>query len=370
MQRANPITLYIPLACVTLLGLSCGRSAQPKAEALEQLEAGKKHIQAEAWLSSLKCLDAAITLDPALDEAYLLRATAINEYIQDSLSKRQMPSGYSREDALRDLERYAQLHPDSGEAYLQQGYALAGLARVADAKRAFTKAIQRLIDPTKALIERAALCFHEGEYKNAVDDMTKVIDKNPFEPDFHETLSMYHRFNGDLREARCDQAKAARLRKDNKNVTLEELKALEQVEGDDDERVTKLQDTPEIEAEANRLRGKWKLISIETVGALTDTSERNSDVTFAENGYTLTIDGVAQQRGKYLLDPSVKPCRIDLMGKVGDREATFLAIYEIERVNLRLCLSRPGEPRPSQLAIAGRVERSLYVLKRTDVHKD
>jgi uncharacterized protein (TIGR03067 family) len=348
--------------------VSCGGCANPK-KAVEQLERGKAAVEKKDWPTAIHELDDAIKNDPKLAEAYLLRATAINECVLASAARGTMRGDYTRRDALKDIDGVLALKPECGEAYLQQGYALGGLAQTRDAMEAFSKAIPLLPDPTKAYLERAALHFHHSEYAAAAADMDQVVSREPLEAEYYATRATYRRFARQFRGARQDQAKAERLRTDSKNVSLEDLKKLE-ADGLDYDKIAKSQDTPAVRAEAKRLFGKWQVLSNDTGGHVLETASRDYSFTFRPGECTLVLDGKTQQKGTFRLDVEATPRPIDLDGKADGQPATFLAIYELrDDSTLRLILSHPGEARPTDFETIGQM-RTLYTLKRVQSTQD
>jgi tetratricopeptide (TPR) repeat protein len=196
--------------------------------AVRQLDAGQAHRARGDFLMALLCFDTALRLDRWLSEARLLRASATSEYIS---STGKQPPGHSRDSALDDIDAYLIDHPNSGEAYYQRGAALTGLAKVEQARAALAQAIRLLDDPSKALVDRAALSFHVGQYVTAVEEISGAIERHPLVADYYESRALYRRFIPDERGARSDGAKADRLRAATKpdSVTLEDLKKLEEL---------------------------------------------------------------------------------------------------------------------------------------------
>jgi uncharacterized protein (TIGR03067 family) len=360
------MALAAALCSLALFGVSCGPKPAPNVRDVERLEAAKKDIQDKSWLSAIRCLDEAICNDPKLAEAYLLRGTAINEYIADSLAKRQFPKDYSRKDALRDLDQALRLQPNCGDAHFQRGYALAGLAEVAEARAAFGQAIPFLNDPTQAYVERAGLAFHQGDYRAAVQDMTEAINRNPLEPDYYETRSMYRRVANEFRDSRFDKAKAKRLR-ENPDVTLADLKKLEQDTGDY-QPISTAQNAKKVLTEKMAFNGKWQVVSNDSGGHFQETEDRDFSFTFSPEGYTLVLDWKLQQKAKFRLDVATKPRKIDLDGNFNGEAATAYGIYEFQGSTLQINLSRPGEARPTNFTTEGQM-RTLYTLKRLDPGK-
>jgi tetratricopeptide (TPR) repeat protein len=222
-------TGVIVLGSTVIIAIAYLIAAVQHEQAIRQLGAGKADIARGDWPSALTRFDRALRFDRWLFEAHLLRGTAINEYIR-STGKRS--PGRSREDALDDLGAYLSDRPNSGEAHYQRGLALGGLAKVEQARAAFARAIPLLGDPTKALVERAALSFHVGDYATAVKEVSGAIERHPLVAEYYESRALYRRFVSDQRGSITDTAKAERLRAapDAGGITIEELKKLENLE--------------------------------------------------------------------------------------------------------------------------------------------
>jgi tetratricopeptide (TPR) repeat protein len=205
-------SVVVLVGVVLVVGSGCVSKAESKAKAQQAFAKGQEYMQSQKWLPAIECFREATQRDPDFAEAYLMCGTAINEYVVAGYANAKPPSDHTREDAIRYLDRCLSLKPGCGEAYLQKGYAFSGLAKVAEAREAFSKAIPLLKDPTKALIERAALAFMQFDYKAAVADQTAVIDSNPPAPEYYSERAMYRKFAGDPKGAQSDEQQAKRLR--------------------------------------------------------------------------------------------------------------------------------------------------------------
>jgi tetratricopeptide (TPR) repeat protein len=220
MASGYQTTRVILAVSTAIIGFSCRASSDARLrlaqEAAAEIDKGREHMHAEEWPAAILCFGQAIRRDPKSADAYLLRATAINNYLDAGYAKGHPSTDYTRQDALSDLARALELQPNSGEAHLQRGYALAGIANVDEARKAFSMAIPLLKDPTQALVERAAIAFLQRDYQAAVSNMTAVIERNPAEPEYYETRAMYRPFAGDSKGAKNDREQAAKLRQDSK----------------------------------------------------------------------------------------------------------------------------------------------------------
>jgi uncharacterized protein (TIGR03067 family) len=324
-----------------------------------QVDEARAHIARAEWLDAIRCLDKALWADRYLLDAYLLRATAINEHLASIDWKDRV---YSREDALADLDWYLRYRPDSGEAHHQRGRALSGLAKVGAAREELARAIALLDDPTDALVERASLSFHVDDREAAVREITAAIERHPLVPDYYEARALYRRFASDPRGAQRDEVRAALLR-ESKDLSVEELEARLDAQFDD-RPVTEPQDSPALSAERARFAGKWKVIAREQGGESVDTTDLDFSMTFEADRYRLVVDGRTKPVAPFWLDMKRQPRRIDWMATIDGKEQRLLGIYEFRGDNLLICMGNAGEARPATLSTAGRNGVVLYTLRR------
>jgi tetratricopeptide (TPR) repeat protein len=220
--RGSARTIAICAVALTVVLLSFLISRVLHGIALDQVASARGQLAAGDTLAALPLLQKARWCDPFLVEARLVRGEAINQHVE---STDWGHSRYSREDALTDLDWVIVRRPDFGKAHLERGRALAGLARVAEAREALAKAIPLLEDPTEALVERAALSFHTGDYQTAVQEISSAIERRPLEADYYETRDMYRSMLVDRAGAALDRRRAKILRSGEAS-TLEQLESL------------------------------------------------------------------------------------------------------------------------------------------------
>jgi uncharacterized protein (TIGR03067 family) len=347
------------VGAVVLIAISYGISFALHKSAVVQLNAAKAHLARADWLDAIHSLDSALRRDRYVSEARLLRATAINQYIFFNGKK---PWTRSRDDALADLDLYLREQPNSGDAHFQRGIALAGLAKVDEARTAFAHAITLLPDPTEAYVERAALSFHTGDYATAVSEMSAAIKRHPLVADYYDTRALYRQFIPDQRGKRYDDLKAARLREPSKPTTVAELDALER---DDTayQQISEPQDSPAVVAERGRFRKTWKVVIRESNGDAIDTTDRDFSFTFEGDRYKLVLDGRTVQNLPFALDPSRRPRQIDWIATIRNDKITVLGIYEFRGDTLVICMGNAGEARPSKLSTEGAGTAVLYTLR-------
>jgi len=187
-------TSLIVLVALGVLIVSYMLSRELHRSAIGQVNQAREQIARADWLAAIGSLERALWEDPFLVEANLLLATAINGHIQSSgLMSRE----YTRNDALSHLDWVLHYRPASGEAHYQRGLALAGLARVQDARAELATAIPLLDDPIEALVERSGLSFHVGDYKTATSEISSAIERHPLEPGYYGSRALYREVAGD-----------------------------------------------------------------------------------------------------------------------------------------------------------------------------
>lgn len=360
--------LAIGLGAIGLIGVSYVVAAARYKAARELVDAAKGHISRSDWPSAVQCLDRALRQDRFLPaDVHLLRATAINRYIEQNLATHaRPPAGYTREDALNEVDLYLGDRPGSGQAYFERACALAGLAKVEAARDAFGQAIPLLADPTEALVARAGLSFHVGDYAAAEKEISAAIERHPLVAEYYEERALYRKFTRDARGASLDEARAARLRERPEPVTLEDLQALERDRHD--RPITAAQDSPPVVAERARFAGTWTVVATETEGVVTDRTESIYLYRFHDDRYSASLDGQTQPEASFRLDPSRQPAEIDLIRTIDGRTVTLLGIYTLGD-RLSLCIANEGEPRPAEFTTKG-VERVVLLTLRPPCDKD
>jgi uncharacterized protein (TIGR03067 family) len=334
----------ITLCATVLVAASYITASEVHRWALRQFDAGKASFARAEWHSAIRCFDRALRIDRSLSEAYLLRGTAVTESINET---HKLAAGHSRQDALADIDVFLRERPDSGEGHYQRGIALAGLGEVRLAHSAFGQAITLLADPTEALLERAGLSFHIGDYAAADKEITAVIDRHPLIPAYYDIRARYRRFVPDQRGAHYDRVRAAQLREAATPVTVGTLEALER-EAVDYRVISQPQDAPTVIAERGRFLGTWNVVARETRGSPVDTTDRDFTVRFDDDRYSLVLDGTTQQQAPFRVDPTTRPRQIDWMATIQGKEVTLLGIYEFRNDTLVIGMGNQGEARPHE----------------------
>jgi RNA polymerase sigma factor (sigma-70 family) len=115
--------------------------------------------------------------------------------------------------------------------------------------------------------------------------------------------------------------------------------------------------------------GAWKLVKAELQGRELPMAEQAKPVRFVVQPGKFLMQSNAGLVGEfaYTLDPTRDPKEIDitpLEGPAGKKGKTLLGIYLLEGDNLKVCVSTPGQKRPTQFGSKERRWELLYVLKR------
>jgi len=111
--------------------------------------------------------------------------------------------------------------------------------------------------------------------------------------------------------------------------------------------------------EQEKLQGSWSVVAAEKDGAA-DDGIKNDKVVIAGDKLTIKKSGGDEEPVTFTIDPAKKPKTLDINSK----GQMILAIYELEGDNLKLCFSRPGSERPTELATKAGSNRMMVTLKR------
>jgi uncharacterized protein (TIGR03067 family) len=113
--------------------------------------------------------------------------------------------------------------------------------------------------------------------------------------------------------------------------------------------------------ELKRLEGNW-----EAVAAVIDGTKqvprkgKGHHLLIKGDAYTLEASGKPLGKGTLKVDPAKKPHTLDLIPADGDVEGKVIpCIYEVTGDELRVCMGRIGEARPSEFVSK---EGSKYIL--------
>jgi uncharacterized protein (TIGR03067 family) len=121
-----------------------------------------------------------------------------------------------------------------------------------------------------------------------------------------------------------------------------------------------------VEKDLKRLEGTW-----EAVGAVVDGVKqgprkgKGHRLVIRADSYTLEASGKPFAKGTLKVDPSKKPPALDLIPSEGDTEGkTIPCIYEIKGDELRVCVGRIEQARPSEFDAKEGSKHMLNIYRR------
>jgi uncharacterized protein (TIGR03067 family) len=126
----------------------------------------------------------------------------------------------------------------------------------------------------------------------------------------------------------------------------------------------------QVKDEIAKLQGTWKLVAAEAAGRPLpkEILEKLVSMVIQGDAFTETFKGKENDpdRAKIRVDPSKSPKEIDFADaepEAGKEPNVHLGIYEIDGDTLKICISRPGMPRPKKFQ-APDLNTLLRVYKR------
>jgi uncharacterized protein (TIGR03067 family) len=113
-------------------------------------------------------------------------------------------------------------------------------------------------------------------------------------------------------------------------------------------------------------QGSWQLISAELDGKKTPAEDvKKIKLTIEGNKFVLYKDGVAVSQGSFTLDPARKPKEVDETITAGPNKGKiFLAIYEIDDKQHKICFAAAGKKRPTTFSAEPGSGQLLQLWKR------
>jgi uncharacterized protein (TIGR03067 family) len=118
------------------------------------------------------------------------------------------------------------------------------------------------------------------------------------------------------------------------------------------------------------LAGTWVVVST-TNGGKDDAQLKDHTATFADGKLTVKSRAGKEQVAAYTLDASKKPATLDLVPADGPHKGkTLKAIYVVEKSELKLCVGKEGEDRPTAFRSKAGEETVLLTLHKADGGKE
>jgi uncharacterized protein (TIGR03067 family) len=100
-------------------------------------------------------------------------------------------------------------------------------------------------------------------------------------------------------------------------------------------------------ADLQRMQGDWMVAAMKTEGMDTDPAEAQALFrTIEGNKYTVARYRKAIGQGTFAIDATKSPKTIDSTPAAPPGVKPILGIYEFEGEKLRVCIAKPGQPRP------------------------
>ena len=114
------------------------------------------------------------------------------------------------------------------------------------------------------------------------------------------------------------------------------------------------------------LAGAWVVVAMRN-GGKEDAQLKDHTATFADGKVTFKSKDEKEHAATYTLGANKSPATIDLVPADGPHKGkTLMAIYVIEKNELKLCIGKEGEDRPSTFSSKAGEETILLMLKRVD----
>jgi uncharacterized protein (TIGR03067 family) len=127
------------------------------------------------------------------------------------------------------------------------------------------------------------------------------------------------------------------------------------------------EDATTAEAELKKLQGTWLIASFEQAGEKKEGTGNEEQLRIEGQTFSLWHDGHLEEKGRIKLDPSRNPREIDFQFQEGKRDGqTDLAIYTWDGTNLKICLVREGEERPTDFTTKPGEKRVVAIMRRQE----
>lgn len=121
-----------------------------------------------------------------------------------------------------------------------------------------------------------------------------------------------------------------------------------------------------VKKEQDRFQGKWALHSAKRDGKpMADEEVKKITLTIEGDRYVLRKESAVISEGTFVVDPAKTPKEIDELATAGPSKGKrFLAIYEIDDEQHKICFAAPGKDRPTDFSSTPGSGRLLQVWKR------
>lgn len=124
-------------------------------------------------------------------------------------------------------------------------------------------------------------------------------------------------------------------------------------------------DTDEAKKDLEKLQGRWQAARYIVDGKELDAKEVKGIQLTVKDDVSTYVHGDIEAKGKYKLNPAKNPKELDILVTTGaDKGKTYLAIYEWDGADLRICLTRTGKERPTKFASTPGSKNDLEVWRK------
>jgi uncharacterized protein (TIGR03067 family) len=114
------------------------------------------------------------------------------------------------------------------------------------------------------------------------------------------------------------------------------------------------------------LAGTWVVVSA-TNGGRADSQLRDHTAVFADGKVTFRAKDGTEHAAVYTHDARKCPASIDLVPAEGPHKGkTLKGIFAVDKGEMKLCLGKEGEDRPTAFSSKAGEQTVLFVLKRVD----
>ena len=122
-----------------------------------------------------------------------------------------------------------------------------------------------------------------------------------------------------------------------------------------------------LQAEREAIQGTWLPQKAELGGnPFPDEVRKTIQLVIDGDRYTVNV-GKAVDQGTVSLNPDEKPKQMDIRGTEGPNTGkTFLAIYERDGGNFRICYDLSGTSRPKEFSTAAGTQQFLVTYRRVE----
>jgi uncharacterized protein (TIGR03067 family) len=125
------------------------------------------------------------------------------------------------------------------------------------------------------------------------------------------------------------------------------------------------QGTEKKDKDEEKILGAWTIVSQEKGGEkVPEEKFKDVKVLFHADGKLTVMEGGKQLELTFKLRPAKKPKEIDVTAKKDGQDEVHKGIYELDKNNLKICISRAADARPTEFATQAGTTLDMFLLKR------